>query len=64
MSKSNLYDYNVGYIFLINNLPGINDGASAININDKQSKGTHKVSLFIDKNTAVYSDSFGIEYIP
>ena len=64
MSKSNLYDCNVGYIFLINNLPGINDGASVKNINDKQSKGTHKVSLFIDKNTAMYFDSFGIEYIP
>ena len=31
---------------------------------DKNSKGTHWVLLFIDKNTAVYFDSFGIEYIP
>ena len=30
----------------------------------KKSKGTHSVSLFIDKNTAVYFDSFGTEYIP
>ena len=30
----------------------------------KKSKGTHCVLLFIDKNTAVYFDSFGIEYIP
>ena len=30
---------------------------------DKNSKGTHWVLLFIDKNTAVYFDSFGIEYI-
>ena len=30
----------------------------------KKIKGTHWVSLFIDRNTAVYSDSFGIEYIP
>ena len=28
---------------------------------DKQSKGTHWVSLFIDKNTALYFDSFGTE---
>ena len=35
-----------------------------INLDDKQSKGTHWVSLFIDKNTALYFDSFGIEYIP
>ena len=28
-----------------------------------KSKGTHWVSLFIDRNTAVYFDSFGIEHI-
>ena len=28
------------------------------------SKGTHWGSLFIDKNTVVYFDSFGIEYVP
>ena len=31
---------------------------------DKQSKATNWASLFTDKNTAVYFDSFGIEYIP
>ena len=30
----------------------------------KKSKRTHWVSLFIDRNTAVYFDFFGIEYIP
>ena len=35
-----------------------------INFDDKNSKGTHWVSLFIDRNTAIYFDSFGIEYIP
>ena len=30
----------------------------------KKNKGTHWVSVFIDKNTAVYFDSFGIEFIP
>ena len=30
----------------------------------KKSKETHWVSLFIDRKTAVYFDSFGIEYIP
>ena len=30
----------------------------------RKSKGTHWVSLFIDKNTAVYFDSLRIEYIP
>ena len=35
-----------------------------INLDDKNNKGTHWVSLFINKNTAVYFDSLGIEYIP
>ena len=35
-----------------------------INFDDKKSKKTHWVSLFIDINTAVYFDSFGIEYNP
>ena len=35
-----------------------------INLNDRQSKGTHWVSLFIDRNIAVDFDSFGIECIP
>ena len=35
-----------------------------IKINYKNSKGTHWVLLFIDRNTAVYFDSFGVEYIP
>ena len=29
-----------------------------------KSKGTHWVSSLIDRNTAVYFDSFEIEYIP
>ena len=35
-----------------------------INLNDKKRKGTHWVSLFIDRNIAACFDSFGIEYIP
>ena len=46
------------------NLPRIKDGAYAINLDDNQSKETHWVSLFIDRDTAVYFDCFGIEYIP
>ena len=34
-----------------------------ISFNDKQSKRTHWVSLFIEKNAGVYFDSFRIEYI-
>ena len=45
-------------------MPKIKDGAYVINLDDTNSKGTHRVSLFIDKNEAVYFDSFGIQYIP
>ena len=46
------------------NLPKIKDGAYVINLDESQSWGTHLVLLFIDRNTAVYLDSFGIEHIP
>ena len=44
-------------------MPKINDEAYIINLEDKNSKGTHWVSFFIDKNLATYFDCFGIEYI-
>ena len=44
-----------------NNLPRIKDGAYFINLNNKKSKGAHWVSLLIDRNKAVYFDSFGID---
>ena len=47
-----------------NNLPKRKDEACIINLDDKKSKGTHRASLFIDRNLAVYFDSFGNEYVP
>ena len=38
--------------------------AYAINFDDKKCKETLWVPLFVDINTTVYFDSFGIEYIP
>ena len=35
-----------------------------IDFDDKKSKGEHCILLLIDKNTAAYFSSFGIEYIP
>lgn len=40
------------------------DGEYVINLYVKQIKLTDWVSLIIDRNSAVYSDSFGTEYIP
>ena len=51
-------------VFSRNNLPKIKDGAHIKNLDDKNSKETHWISLFVDRNLAVYFDSFGIEYIP
>ena len=34
------------------------------NVDDKKSKGTHWVLLFIDKNLVISFDSCRIEYIP
>ena len=50
-------------VFWGDSLPRIKDRVRVINLDDKQSKGTYWISLFIDRNTAVYFDSFGIEYI-
>ena len=47
-------------VFSRNNLPRIKDGAYVINLDDKKNKGTHWVSLFINKIIAAYFDSFGI----
>ena len=46
-----------------NNLPRIKEGAYVTNLDDKKSKTTHWVSSFVDRNAAVYFDSFGKEYI-
>ena len=35
-----------------------------INLDNKKSKGTNWVSSFIDRNAAVYFNSFGTEYTP
>ena len=35
-----------------------------INLDNKKGNWTHWFSLFINRNTAVYFDAFGIEYIP
>ena len=50
-------------VFARNNSLGIKNGAYVKNLDDEKSKGTYWVSLFIDRNTAVYFHYFGVEYI-
>ena len=35
-----------------------------VNLGDKQSRGTNRISLFVERNTVMYFDSFGIDYTP
>ena len=60
---TNYFNYEPRFngIFSKTNLPRI---AYVINLDDNKSKGTHWVSLFVVRNTAVYFDSFEIKYIP
>ena len=58
------YEPKFNDIFSRNNLPIIKDGTYVINLDYKNNKGTHWVSLFTDTNLSVYFDSFGTEYIP
>ena len=46
------------------NSPRTKDGAYVINLHDKQCKEIHWVSLFIDRHTAAYFDSFETEHFP
>ena len=46
-----------------NNLLRIKHGTYVIDLDNKKSKETYWVSLFIKKNTAVYFYSLGIEYV-
>ena len=45
------------------NLFRIRNGAHDLNLDDKNNKGTHSVSLLIDKSTVVSFDSLRIEHI-
>ena len=48
------------FIFSRDNLPTMKDEAYVISLDDKQSRGTHWVSLFVYRNEAVYFDSLEI----
>ena len=63
---TNYFKYEARFIgvFSRNNLSRIKDGTYVINLHDKNSKRTCWLSLIIDKNLAVYFDSFETEYIP
>ena len=63
---TNYFNYEPRFngVFSRSSLLRIKDGAYVVNLDDKNIKGAHWVSLFIDRNLAVCFDSFGIEYTP
>ena len=52
-------------VYSRNNLPnGIKKSAYIINLDEYENTRTHRISLFVKTNEAIYFDSLGIEYIP
>ena len=53
------YEPRFNGVFSRNNLPKLKDGGYVINLDDKNGKGTHWVSLFIQKYLTIYFASVG-----
>ena len=52
-------------VFSRDNLPNsIKNGAYVINLDEYHDIGTHWVALYVNNNTIIYFDSFGVEHIP
>ena len=51
-------------VYSRNNLPKIKDGAYVINLDEFKSIGTHWIVLYVNGNSIIYFDSFGVEDIP
>ena len=58
------YEPRYNGIFSKNSVCKIKDEAYVTNLDYKTSKRRYWVSLFFDKNLAIYFDFFAIEYIP
>ena len=50
-------------VYSRNNLPKIKDGAYVINLDEFRSIGNHWIALYVNANSIIYFDSFGVEYI-
>ena len=58
------YKRRLNSVFSRDNWPRVKDETYVIKLDVKERKGTHSVSVFIDRYTVVYFDYFGIKYIP
>ena len=50
-------------VYSMNNLPKINDGAYAINLDEFKLIGTHWIALYVNDINLIYFNSFGVEHI-
>ena len=50
-------------VYSTNNSSKIKDG-DIINLDEYRSIGTHWIASYVNGNNIVYSESFGVEYIP
>ena len=46
-----------------NNLPKIKDGSYVLNLNQFKSIGFHWIAVYVNANSIVYFDNFGVENI-
>ena len=50
-------------IYSRNNFPKVKDGAYVINLYELKSIGTHWIASYMNDNSVIYFDSFGVEHI-
>ena len=51
-------------VYSRNTLPKIKDGEYVINLDEFKSIGTYWITLFVNGNSIIYFDSFGVGHIP
>ena len=64
IQKYSQKDLKFNSVCSINNLPKINDGVYAIDLDEFKSIGTHQIALYMNDINLIYFDSLGVERIP
>ena len=51
-------------VYSRDNLPKMKDGAYVINLDESKSTGTHWIALYLNGDTIIHFNSFGVKHIP